>query len=213
MMSPLDHGGTDFAKGTRDSARSFRTRDSTMPRHDGAGGPGWDEPAPGKGLVAGLIGGLAGSLAMAAVQWAWSRTVGPTLRPAEDDVAGDVASAPGEEPSAIRGAVGLARRVIGREVPAAHSRDSGRSFHFAFGAGLEAAYGVLAEYVGLATVGAGLPFGATQVIFADELSVPALSLSRRPSEAPPSAHLASLAAHAAYGVTTEYVRRRVRARL
>ncbi len=165
------------------------------------GGPGRRSPAPGKGFVAGLLGGVAGCLAMAAVQVAWSRAFGPRTRPAEDDVAGDAAPGAGPVPSTVRGARALARVVAGREPPARHARAAGR------------AYGVLVEYVGIASAGSGVPFGALQVLLADELAVPALGLSGPPSRAPAAAHLGSLAAHAAYGFATEWVRRRVRVRL
>jgi len=177
------------------------------------GGPGRRSTAPGKGFVAGLLGGVAGCLAMAAVQVAWSRAFGPRTRPAEDDVAGDAAPGAGPVPSTVRGARALARGVAGREPPARHARAAGRAFHFAFGVGLGGAYGVLVEYVGIASAGSGVPFGALQVLLADELAVPALGLSGPPSRAPTAAHLGSLAAHAAYGLATEWVRRRVRARL
>ena len=62
-------------------------------------------------------------------------------------------------------------------------------------------------------MGAGLPFGAFQVLLADEISVPALGLSESPGRAAASAHASSLLAHAGYGLVTEWVRRRVRARL
>jgi len=72
---------------------------------------------------------------------------------------------------------------------------------------------VLVEYVGVASAGAGVPFGAIQVLVADDLAVPALGLSEPPTRAPASAHLLSLVSHVVYGVTTELVRRGVRARL
>lgn len=170
------------------------------------------DPATGKGLIAGLVGGVAGSLAMAAFQLAASRTFVPAIRPAEHDVAGD-ASADGGTPSTVRGAKALARVVGGFEVPRRYEAHAGHAFHFAFGTGLGAAYGMLVEHLRIASAGSGLPFGAFQVILADELSVPSLGLSGSPSKAPISAHLGSLAAHMVYGLVTERVRRRVRAAL
>lgn len=168
-------------------------------------------PEPGSGLAAGLIGGVAGSLAMVAFHGAWSWAFRSPTRPAEHDVAGDAAN-PAAEPSTVRGARALVERVTARPLSAAEARVAGRLFHFAFGAGLGGAYGVLAEYVPFAAAGAGVPFGALQVVFADELSVPALGLSESPRHAPAAEHLRALGAHVIYGVTAELVRRRLRSR-
>jgi putative membrane protein len=46
---------------------------------------------------------------------------------------------------------------------------------------------------------------------ADEIGVPAAGLSGPPTQYPLSVHLNALAGHIAYGMTTELVRRRVRA--
>lgn len=168
-------------------------------------------PAPGLGLVAGLLGGVAGSLAMVAFHGAWSRALRSPTRPAEHDVAGDAAD-PAAEPSTVRGAQALARAATGRPLEPAAGRVAGRLFHFAFGAGLGGAYGVLAEYVPLVSLGAGIPFGALQVVVADEWSVPALGLSGSPRQAPAAEHLRALGGHIAYGLATELVRRRLRSR-
>ncbi len=170
-------------------------------------------PSPGRGLVAGLIGGLAGSLAMAAFQAAWARAVDPALKPAEHDVAGDAAGDSGREPSTLQAARGLARTFAGLGIPEAHEAAASRAFHFAFGAGLGGLYGVLVEYVGLASIGRGIPFGMAQVLVADELAVPALGLAGTPSRAPAAAHLRSFGAHAVYGLTTDLVRRAALARI
>ncbi len=57
----------------------------------------------------------------------------------------------------------------------------------------------------------GLPFGAAMWLGADEIGVPGLGLSRPSTEYPVSLHLNALAGHFVYGVTTELVRRGVRA--
>ena len=112
-------------------------------------------PDPLRGLIAGVAGGVVGCLAMAVFQGAWSRALGPPTRPAEDDVAGDAAPSFSDRPSTVRGAGALARFVTGRELPAKHERAAGRAFHFAFGGALGGAYGVLMEYVPLASAGSG----------------------------------------------------------
>ena len=73
-----------------------------------------------------------------------------------------------------------------------------------------AIYGAVAEMMPLATVAEGLPFVAAVWVLADEAVVPALGLSRNPTDYPPSIHAYSIASHLVYGLTTELVRRAVR---
>jgi uncharacterized membrane protein YagU involved in acid resistance len=58
-----------------------------------------------------------------------------------------------------------------------------------------------------------MTFGAALFVAADEIVVPALGLSPQPTESSISSHLYGLAAHLVYGVTTEVVRRGLRAAL
>ncbi len=167
---------------------------------------------PLKGLVAGLVGGVVGSLAMVAWHGAWSWSTGSPTRPAEHDVAGDGAN-PSAEPSTVRGAKAVIQPILNRELGAAEGRVAGRLFHFAFGTGLGAAYGLLVEYVPFASAGSGVPFGALQTLAADEWSVPALGLSESPRHAPATEHFRALMSHVVYGVITEQIRQRVRSRL
>jgi len=171
-------------------------------------------PDPWKGLAAGLAGGLVGSLAMAQVHALLTAARGDGPKPGLDDVAGDAAGgsfALGHEPSTVRGARVASRSLTGRDLPRGWEEAAGRAFHLAFGLALGGAYGVLVEYLPVASSGLGLPFGSLQTLFADEVSVPALGLSDSPAEAPAPAHLASLAGHATFGVAAELVRRRFRA--
>lgn len=164
-----------------------------------------------KGLASGLVGGLVGSLAMAAFQGIYGRVSRLRVEPARVEVAGDALA--GTEPSTHRAVQTVARVALGRSLRSGTKRLLGRAFHFAFGTGLGGAYGVLVEYVPPASLGSGIPFGAAQVLVADEMMVPALGLSEPPERAPAGALSYSLAAHMVYGFTTELVRRGVRARL
>jgi uncharacterized membrane protein YagU involved in acid resistance len=73
-----------------------------------------------------------------------------------------------------------------------------------------AVYGAMAEITPRATFGAGLPYGTAVFLGADELTVPALGLSKPPKEYPASTHLYGLASHLVYGLSLEMVRRGVR---
>jgi uncharacterized membrane protein YagU involved in acid resistance len=73
-----------------------------------------------------------------------------------------------------------------------------------------AIYGAVAEIIPEAKVGAGLGFGAAVWAIADEGLVPAIGLSKAPTEYPLSIHAYAFASHLVYGLTTEIVRRAVR---
>ncbi|MFN2452708.1 MAG: DUF1440 domain-containing protein [Pyrinomonadaceae bacterium] len=73
----------------------------------------------------------------------------------------------------------------------------------AMGATSGAIYGVTAELVPVVTVGAGIPFGAAVWLIADDAAVPALGLSKSPTEYPLSTHAYALASHFVYGLTTD----------
>jgi uncharacterized membrane protein YagU involved in acid resistance len=74
-------------------------------------------------------------------------------------------------------------------------------------------YGAMTELLPVTSVGFGLPFGAAVWLLADELTVPALGLSKGPTAYPLSTHLYSVASHLLYGLTTEAVRRALRSAL
>jgi len=74
-------------------------------------------------------------------------------------------------------------------------------------------YGAVAERLPGASMGAGLPFGAAVWLVADEVVVPALGLSKKPTEYPFSSHAYALASHLVYGLATEMGRRVVRSAL
>jgi uncharacterized membrane protein YagU involved in acid resistance len=71
-------------------------------------------------------------------------------------------------------------------------------------------YGALTELSPKVASGAGMPFGAALWLAADEVAVPALGLSKKPTESPAPIHAYALASHLVYGLTTDLVRRVVR---
>jgi uncharacterized membrane protein YagU involved in acid resistance len=58
---------------------------------------------------------------------------------------------------------------------------------------------------------AGLVFGAALFVLADEVAVPELGLSSKPSELPLPSHLHGFAAHLVYGISSGIPRPGVRA--
>lgn len=176
-----------------------------------------------KGMVAGLAGGLAASWVMNQFQALWGRLsegverphgaqslqqgspqhgVGRKLQEWGSEEAGDNA--------AVRTAKAISEGVFDHKLAKGEKEVAGAVAHYAMGGTSGAIYGALAERWPEVTLGAGLPFGAAVWLIADEGIVPALGLSKLPTEYPPSTHAYAVASHLVYGLTTEMVRRAVR---
>ncbi len=82
--------------------------------------------------------------------------------------------------------------------------------HYIFGTATGGLYGAAAELTPSIGVGAAVPFGIVFWLIADETAVPALGLSKAPTEYPLSTHATALAAHCVYGLTVDAVRRGMR---
>ncbi len=148
-----------------------------------------------KGTLAGALGGLAGAWMMNEAQKKGNET---PRQPQGDD-------------ATMKAAEAISESVLARTLPRPERRTAGTVIHYAFGASMGALYGALAELSPSATAGAGLPFGAALWAGADEMAVPAFGFSKPPADYPASTHGAALAAHLVYGLTTEAVRRVIRA--
>jgi hypothetical protein len=164
--------------------------------------------ALGKGVVAGLVGGLIGTIAMNEFQKAWSKT-------AQAMQNGDHAPAQQGEQESEDATMKAARKIArigGRELSHEQKKKAGPVVHYSFGTLQGALYGAMTELTH--TPGGFLPgliFGAALFALADEVAVPALGFSGKPSEYPASTHLHAAAAHCVYGVATEIARRGLRA--
>jgi uncharacterized membrane protein YagU involved in acid resistance len=106
-----------------------------------------------------------------------------------------------------------ANTVLGRSLTRDEQDAAGPLLHYAFGGAVGGLYGAIAESRPGVTRLAGIPFGLGVWATADEVGVPAAALSRPPWERPLRAHTYSVLSHAVYGLTTETVRRLVRAAL
>ncbi len=181
------------------------------------------EPNVWKGLAAGLAGGLAASVVMNQFQALLGRLMEDTDRShgaqslqkgspdygvsrelQERGVDDEQDDAP------MRVANVVSEVILDRDLTKEEKHAAGTLVHYAFGTTTGAFYGVAAETVPVVTAGAGLPFGAFVWLTADEGMVPALGLSKPPTEYPLSIHAYALASHLVYGLTTEVVRRAVR---
>jgi putative membrane protein len=180
--------------------------------------------APLKGMMAGAVGGLVASWVMNQFQALWSRMAYGVERPhgaqslqpgsPRHGVARDLQERGRDRESddaAVRTAVVVSDRLLGLELAEREKKEmAGAVVHYAFGVATGGLYGAIAELKPATTAGAGLPFGAAVWLIADEIIVPALGLSKPPTEYPPSTHVYSIASHLVYGLTTEIVRREVR---
>jgi uncharacterized membrane protein YagU involved in acid resistance len=85
--------------------------------------------------------------------------------------------------------------------------------HYAFGAALGIACGMLAEAESRVTMGAGAAFGTAVVLIADDLAVSAFGWGKWPAQASLRTHAYGLASHLVFGFITEATRRVVRGAL
>jgi putative membrane protein len=176
-----------------------------------------------KGLAAGAAGGLVASWVMNQFQALWSRKTHGIERShgaqslqqgsPRHGIARALRKRGGDRESdnaAVRMASAVSEDVFGHRLAEREKEAAGVVAHYAMGVASGAIYGAAAEMLPAATAGAGLPFGAVVWLVADELVVPALGLSKPPTEYPPSTHVYALASHLVYGLATEIVRGAVR---
>ncbi len=176
-----------------------------------------------KGLASGVVAGLAAAWAMNQFQAAWSRLtegeershgaqslqqgtpqrgVGRELESEGKDEEQDDAT------ERLANAVAVA--ILDHELGEREKETAGTAFHYAMGATSGALYGAVAEILPEVKIGAGLPFGAAVWVVADEGLVPALGLSKNPTEYPLSIHAYAFTSHLVFGLTAELVRRAMR---
>ncbi|MBA3886717.1 MAG: DUF1440 domain-containing protein [Acidobacteria bacterium] len=155
-----------------------------------------------KGLAAGVIGGLVASWTMNQFQALVSALS------TKDKPKGQSAD-PGDD-ATVKAASAVSEGIFDHTLTKWEKGVAGPAVHYALGTSMGGIYGVAAELAPSVRAGAGVPFGAVFWLLADEAAVPALGLSKAPTQYPLSTHTASLAAHVVYGVTTEVVRRGAR---
>jgi putative membrane protein len=158
-----------------------------------------------RNVVAGTIGGLVASWTMEYFQRALGRLseeMGGT-----SGGGGQQHRMPQSEPATHKAADAIAETITGEGVPREYKPTAGSLVHYAFGGAVGAIYGAAAARTPDVTAWAGLPFGATVWLIADEMGVPLAGLSHAPTEYPLSSHVSALATHLVYGATTECVRR------
>lgn len=176
-----------------------------------------------KGLAAGLVGGLAAAVVMNQFQSLLGKlTVGIEKSHGAQSLqqgspqhgAGRMLQERGmdeaQDDAAERLANTISVGVFDRELTKSEKETAGTALHYAYGITMGGLYGAAVELAPDVTVGAGAAYGALIWLTADEGVVPALGLSKSPTEYPLSIHAYALASHLVYGLTTEIVRGAVR---
>jgi len=176
-----------------------------------------------KGLAAGVIGGLVASWAMNQFQGWLGKLMEGTERPhgAQSLQQGSPDYGIGRElqergsdeekdDAAVRVASAISENMFDHHLTKSEKETGGAVAHYAMSVTSGALYGVVAEILPEVKICAGLPFGAAVWLIADEGIVPALGLSKGPTEYPLPIHAYALASHLVFGVTTEVVRSAVR---
>jgi len=167
-----------------------------------------------KGALAGAAAGLAGTIAMTQFQNLWSKA--SEKLNCNGNHGSSEQSEPEKEDATMKAAgelAALAKHRLSRD----EKKKAGSIIHYAFGTGMGAIYGALVE-VGPRDLRrhdllSGLGFGSVLFAGADEVVVPALGLSGKPSESAASSHLHALASHIVYGLTAGAERKAMRTAL
>ncbi len=170
------------------------------------------EPKPLRGFLAGAAGGLLAAWMMNQFQGVWSKVaqqLQPTRTSPQEDQTQQQNSEESED-ATMKAAGKLAKATLGESLNKEQKKKAGPAVHYAFGTISGAIYGLVSEYAPITKSGFGTLFGATLFLLADEIAVPALGLSKRPTQYPISSHVYGLASHFVYGVSTEAVRRGIR---
>lgn len=157
-----------------------------------------------KGAVSGAVAGLVAS-------WTMNRFQAGLSKIQHQKSSG---SQQGESEDATMKAANLvAEKILHRELSQEEKTKASPYIHYGFGTVMGTLYGIAAEQFPAATSGFGIAYATGVFLIADEGAVVALGLGAKPTEVPLSSHAYALASHLVYGVSTESVRRGIRAAL
>ena len=176
-----------------------------------------------KGAIAGMAAGLAASYVMNKFQSLWMRAAQAIKSEneasqasegeAEQEKAGGTSSATEEqEPQdpLSKTAKAVSEKVLRKDISTEQAQKAAPAVHYGFGTMVGGVYGALAEIAPLFRLGNGTAYGAAVWLFADEIALPLLKLSKAPQKYPVSQHLYALVSHLVYGATTHALSRAVR---
>jgi len=153
-----------------------------------------------KGLAAGIASGLLASWVMNKFQ----------AELAQLENGGKKKRSSGGEDATIKTADRVSRGLLNHKLTKKGKAVAGPVVHYAMGAVSGAIYGAMSEFLPVTKRWLGLPFGAALWLIADEVALPALGLSKKPTDYPAGVHVRALASHLVYGLSTHLVRKGVR---
>ncbi|MEA2541434.1 MAG: putative rane protein [Acidobacteriaceae bacterium] len=163
------------------------------------------------GILAGMTGGLAAAWVMNVFMAGPGQTLQQSVQSDEENREQQAHSGEPKEDATMKAADAIAHTVTGEHLSWAEKEKGGPIVHYAFAALAGGLYGGLAEYSSTVRSGFGTSFGGVLFSTADVMAVPAFDLGPSAADKPASALASPFAAHIVYGVTTELVRRIVRA--
>ncbi len=183
-----------------------------------------------KGCAAGVVGGLAATLVMTGFQSVWSAAAshsngnGAGSQPASGNSARQADSGEAQNSEQNSGKDNPTEKVAeklvgvsGRQLSLQGKKKGGAVVHYAFGTLMGALYGTAREFAPRKyrreAIGSGLLWGSALFTVADEIALPTLELTDRPTDTPLSMHLFGLVSHLVYGATAGVVTRSVREKL
>jgi putative membrane protein len=167
-----------------------------------------------RGIYAGITGGLVAAWVMNEFMAGPAQKLQQAVQSPEQTRQQQAGANGPKEDATMKAADKVVSTVTGgQHLSWEEKKKAGPIVHYAFGALAGGIYGSLAEYSSAITAGFGTRFGGVLFAGADLFAVPALGLSASPKDQPASALTSPFAAHIVYGVTTELVRRTVRAML
>lgn len=162
-------------------------------------------PAPLKGALAGAVAGVFASWTMNQIYGIWTRLTGNYQQPEQSAQRGV-----STDPATIAMVNQLSRRFLGRELTGEQAKIADLIGHYVIGIVGGAFYGASSEYLPQLRVGGGAGFGTAFFLLGEEVAVPLLGLSAKPSQIPAESHAVGFLAHLVYGVSTELARRECR---
>jgi putative membrane protein len=165
-----------------------------------------------RGVLAGLAGGLVASWVMNEFMAGPGQKLQRAVQSDEENERQAIQSDEPKEDATMKTADAIVNVATGGEhLSWEEKQKRGPVVHYAFGTLMGGIYGGLAEYCPPVRAAFGTTFGSALFTGADLIAVPVLHLGPAPDEQPKSALASPFAAHIVYGVTTELVRRIVRA--
>ncbi|MDV6375825.1 DUF1440 domain-containing protein [Deinococcus arenicola] len=171
-------------------------------------------PQPLRGILVGAVAGMAGAYLKSAAEPPLQTLTEHYFPPTNAEklmIGADPTGRIDHMPPAEM--IEAAAQATGHEISKGQKLAAQQMVHYTLGAGLGAAYGLLAEYQPAVTRGAGVPAGAVMYVLTHGSAVPATGFQNPPWKLPLSAVLWEAGSHLVFGLGVELGRRALMALL